>query len=139
MSSSSHTEEWLDKTLNEQAIFLYRQTLNRLLNDEEYNSFTEKDFREIEKSLKRLAHGKWVYFDDFIKGCLAAIGSIPPIHLQNKGRRWRYSIPQYNEKELKFIQLIACDYYMQTGMIDVGYLDGKLCLCLTPFGRHSLG
>jgi hypothetical protein len=134
-----HTDEWLEKSLVDQAIILYRQTLNRLLSIDQSDTFSEKDFREVEKNLKRLSHGGWIYFDDFIKGCLAAVGSVPPIYLQNKGRRWRYSIPQYQENELKFIQFAICDYLIQTGMVNTGKHKGKLCFCLTPFGKHSLG
>ncbi len=136
---STYTKDWLEKTLTEQAIFLYRQTPNRLLSDEKNNSFSEKDFREVEKSLKRLSHGGWVYFDDFIRGCLAAIGSTQPIHLQNKGKRWKYHTPKYLENELEFIKLVCCDYLMQAGMVDTGYHNDQLCLCLTPFGLHTLG
>lgn len=134
------TAEWLEKALIDQAIFLYRKTLKRLLNVHDLqNSFSEKDFREVEKSLRRLSHGGWVYYDDFLKGCLAAIGSNQPIQLQNKGKRWKYSIPVYHENELEFIKLIVCEYLVHAGMIDTGYHRDKLCLCLTTFGRHSLG
>lgn len=136
---TSHTQEWLDKTLNDQAIFLYRKTLKRLASDEQSASFSAIDFHEVEKSLKRIAHGHWVYFDDFVKGCLATIGNNQPIHLQNKGKRWKYVTPKYHEKELHFIQHIACDCLMQAGMIETGYHHDKLCLCITPFGRQSLG
>lgn len=136
---TAHTQEWLEKPLPEQALYLYRQSLNHLLSDERGASFSEKDFREVEKSLKRLSHGEWVYFDDFLKGCLAAVGSALPVYLQNKGRRWKYCTPEYRENELQFIKLIICDYLMKAGMIDIGYHHEKLCLCLTPFGRHSLG
>lgn len=141
VKATPHTGEWLDKTLTDQAIFLYRQTANRLLIDTNSDGafFSEKDYREVEKSLKRLLNGQgWVYFDDFIKGCLAAVGSAQPVYLQNKGKRWKYSIPKYHENELNFIQLITCEYLMQTGMVDVGHHKDKLCLCLTPFGRQSL-
>lgn len=139
ISPTTLTKDWLEKTLIEQAIFLYRQTLNRLLSDEKSLSYSEKDFREVEKSLKRLAHGGWVYFEDFIKGCLAAVGTAQPVYLQNKGKRWKYHIPKYNEHELQFIQLICCEYLMQAGMIDTGYHNDRLCICLTTFGRHTLG
>ena len=136
---TAHTAEWLEKPLIDQAIFLYRQTPNRLLLDERCAAFAEKDFREVEKSLRRLAHGGWVYFDDFIKSCIGAIGSAHPVHLQNKGRRWKYSIPHYHENELQFIQIISCEYLMQAGMVEMGHHNNKLCLCLSMFGRHSLG
>lgn len=138
IQTTSYTQEWIEKALIDQAIFLYRQTIHRLLVDERTHSFAEKDFREVEKSLKRLSHGGWVYFDDFLKGCLAAIGQMQHIQLQNKGRRWKYALPNYQDKELDFIQLITCEYLMQTGMVDIGQHQDKLCLCLTTFGKHSL-
>lgn len=137
--ATAHMQEWLEKPLPDQAIFLYRQILNRIVKEERGASFSEKDFREVERSLKRLTHGKWVYYDDFIKGSLASVGSVPSTYLQNRGKRWKYSIPQYHERELQFIQLITSEYLMQAGMVNVGYQNEKLCLCLTPFGRHSLG
>lgn len=136
--ASSDTSDWLNKSLIEQAIFLYRQTLNLILKDHENSIFGEKDFREVEKSLKRLVHGNWVYFDDFIKGCIGAIGSTLPVQLQNKGRRWKYSLPKYNQQELQFIEKTCCYYLLQAGVVDVGTHNDKLCLCLTTFGQHSL-
>lgn len=138
ITSTSLSKEWLEKPLIDQAIFLYRQTLNRILSDKQTAEFSEKDFREVEKSLKRLSHGGWVYFDDFIKGSLAAVGNTQPVYLHNKGKRWKYMTPCYNENELQFIQLICCKYLAQAGMISTGLYKDKLCLCLTSFGRHSL-
>ncbi len=139
ITSTTHTQEWLEKNLADQAIYLYRKTLKRLLTNEQNSAFSEKDFREVEKSLKRISHGSWVYFEDFMKGSLAAVGTVLPTHLQNRGRRWKYSIPQYTKEELDFIERIACDYLMRTGMINIGQHKGKLCLRMTPFGKHSLG
>ena len=133
---TSHTQEWLDKTLTDQAIILYRQSLKNWLGDEQNDAFSEKDIREVEKSLKRIIHGKWVFFEDFTKGCLAAVGNTLPVHLQNKGKRWKYCIPQYQEKELDFIRLIACEYLMQAGVVETGFQKDKLCLCLTALGRQ---
>ncbi|BBI16759.1 hypothetical protein [Neochlamydia sp. S13] len=137
--ASVYTEDWLKKTRADQAIILYRQSLNRLIANEQFTSFSEKDLREVEKSLKNFAHGKWVYFEDYIKGCLAAVGSVLPTSLVNRGKRWKYSTPNYNEDERQFIKLITCEYLMQAGMVATGYHQDKLCLCLTPFGRLSLG
>lgn len=137
LSSTSQSKEWLDKSLIDQAIVLYRETLKRML-DLESTSFSEKDFREVERSLRRIGHGKWVYFEDFMKGCLAQVGSVSPIHLHNKGKRWRYLLPKYHENEVQFIQQICCQYLLQAGMVNVGTHEDKLCLCLTKFGRQSL-
>lgn len=139
VSSNNLTQDWLDKNITEQAIYLYRHIINRLLNNPDPNAYSEKDFREIEKSLKRINHGGWVYFDDFIKGSLAAVGTTLPIYLYNKGKRWKYATPQYNEDELEYIKNVCCDYLLQTGMTSIGIHQDRLCLCLTTFGKHSIG
>lgn len=138
ISSTVYTSEWLDKKINEQAMILYRQSLYRLLSQKEYSLFSEKDCREVEKSLKRLSHGEWVYFDDFIKGCLAAVGDAQPVHLQNKGRRWKYCTPLYRETEVEFIKHILSEHLQAAGMVTTGYHNDKFCLSLTSFGRLTL-
>ena len=139
INATKHTAEWLTKSPADQAIFLYREILNLLMLSDEAGTFTEKDYREVEKSLRRITKGGWVLFDDFMKGCLANVGSASTVSLRKKGKHWKYTIPHFHDNDRHFIQKIICEYLMQAGMVDVGYLDDQLCICLTPFGRVALG
>jgi DNA-binding Lrp family transcriptional regulator len=135
LSATPLAAEWLNKPLADQAIILYRQLLNQLLCSD--NEFTDKDFRETEKSLKRISGLGWVYYDDFIKGCLAAVGSNTAVSLKNKGKRWKYQTPVYQDHEKQFIETLVSDYLMRAGMIDLGTHNGKVCISLTAFGKIS--
>lgn len=139
IQTTKHTAEWLTKAPADQAIFLYREILNLLMLSDEAGTFSEKDYREAEKSLKRISKLGWVYFDDFMEGCLASVGSAVHVSLRKKGKYWKYATPAYHGNEKNFIQKIICEYLWQCGMVDVGHHDEKLCICLTPFGRIALG
>lgn len=139
IQATKHTAEWLTKSPVDQAIALYREILNLLMLSDAAGTFSEKDYREVEKSLKRIAKVGWVYFDDFMKGCLASVGSAQHVALRKKGKHWKYALPSYHDNEKHFIQKIICEYLMQAGMVDVGEHDKQLCICLTPFGKLSLG
>lgn len=137
IKATTHANEWLTKSYPDQAIALYRQTLNHILLDD--SCFSEKDFRETEKSLKRVIGSGWVYFEEFVKGCVGAIGNASPVYLKNKGKRWNYNIPQYHPNEHQFIKTVIFKYLMEAGMIETGIHQNKPCFCLTAFGKMALG
>lgn len=125
--------EWLKKSMQDQALTMYRLPLLCLPSSE----FSDRDVRESEKSLKRVISSGWVYYDEFIKGILAPLGNSEQT-LVKKGKRWRYTTPSYSEKELAVIQGTILERLWALGMIAAGTHNGRLCFCVTPFGRMSL-
>ena len=129
------SKEWLQMPLPEQAIALYRHPANRFNISEAYS---EKDIREVQKSLKRIGHCGWILFDDFKKGFIRPIANREPVTLQAKGKRWRYALPSYSEADYELIEKTIFCRLFETGMVAIGTYKGKLCFAVTPFGRISL-
>ena len=133
LNLQSNAKDWLDLPLQEQALTLYRQPS---LRDE--NWATDRDIREIEKSLKRILKHGWIYYEDFLKGFTADIGRAETVTLKNKGKRWKYTLPSYLEQELDLIKITLFGRLFEAGLVAVGTHEGKLCFCITPFGRRAL-
>lgn len=131
---------WLRKSVQEQAATLYRAIL--LKSDGKYNPFApyvSRDFREIERGLKRVLKLGWISFEDFLKGLTAAVGQHPQVQLQNRGRRWKYVLPNYSEADVAFIRKVIFEIFFEAGITSIGMCEGRECFCVTPFGRGLIG
>lgn len=131
--------EWLNLPTEDRALFIHRHPYNKVIDSEvdpELN--TEKNLREVEKSLEGLSRVGWIYFDDYLKGLSAPIGHTEPISLVKKGRRWQYKIPQYNEKEKQYVKAVLFERLFQAGLVAIGTHQGKDCFSVTPFGHTVL-
>ena len=138
--SHQKAEEWQEKSLEEQAMIIYRhpgccfRQLERLS-----ISFTERDLREVERNLRRILNSGWVYFDDFIKGFTSPIGETEEMTLTHKGKRWAYNHPRYTEKDEKIIMQTICGRLFESGMVAIGTHKEKLAIRVTPFGQETFG
>ena len=94
--------------------------------------------REIEKNFKNISHLDWIYFDDFLKSISVSFGKYEPFVLRNKGKKWKYIIPEYTENEKKFIYHVVCEKLHEAGMVKLGFHKGRLCLKVTDFGYGTL-
>lgn len=137
LHSTEKASEWLKTSIQDQALTLYRQVFSKSMHTE--NLFSEKDIREAQKSLRRILHCGWILFDDFMRGFLAPIGRTEPVALKNKGKRWKYVLPSLGDEEILLMQKTIFERLFEVGMTNVGTYQGKLCFCLTPFGKMSLG
>jgi hypothetical protein len=128
--------DWLEMSLENRALHLYRHPLNRLLNDSiPADIATERNIREAEKSVKRVLHGQWVFFDDFIKGVMVPLSENSVIMLKRVGKHWKYTLPIYSEAEKALIKATLFEWLSETGMVATGVCDGRDCFAVTPFGR----
>jgi len=139
INATENTKQWLDTSLQEKAMVIYFSTINIYRKQQQTDSFTDRDIRELEKSLKRVLKTGWVYVEDFIKGMTAPQSTTSEMALTKKGRRYSYSRPIYGEKELAFIHETFNHHLFESGMLALGECNGKKCLTITPFGRLSLG
>lgn len=133
---SNFAAEWLKLTVQDQALSLYRL---QPLPDSIMSTFSEKDIREVEKSLRRVIHSGWISFDSFFAGLTMTIGDAEPVTLKHKGKRWKYAIPTYNNCHRAFVEATLCEKLFETGMVAIGTHGDNLCFSVTPFGRMSLG
>ncbi|MBU6384031.1 MAG: hypothetical protein KGQ49_03390 [Verrucomicrobia bacterium] len=124
-------DAWLDLSLENRALFLYRHPQNRILS----LSAGERYVREAEKSIKRVLHGGWVYFDDFLKGVLVPLNEQSVVMLKKGGKHWKYTLPVYGEEEKKLLHATIFEWLYEFGMVTIGKCRGRDCFAATPFGR----
>ena len=140
MLDGMSVDQFLALPLQDQAMCLYRQALAQYAHadDERYDEI-ERDFREVEKSLKKVLNLGWIYFDDFMKGLTCHVGQSEPVTLKKMGTKWKYVLPGYSEQDAKFVKLVIFDLLTRGGMIATGTHAGKSCFCVTAFGSIALG
>lgn len=134
------SKTWQNKAPQDLAIALYRHPHNQLrATNQNPSLYSERNIREIERSLKRVIKSEWVYFEDFKKGLCCPIGNAEPVSLKNKGKRWKYTLPVYSDEELTLIESIIFERFFEVGVVAVGTHQGKPCFKVTTFGRIALG
>lgn len=128
--------DWLEMTSENKALFIYRHPHNQIKSVPlPAKVATERNIREAERSIKRVLHGKWVYFDDFLKGVLVPLSENSVVMLKKTGRHWKYTLPTYTEEEKQLLHAIIFEWLFETGITAIGTCEGKECFCVTPFGR----
>jgi hypothetical protein len=127
---------FLEETLENKALYLYRHAKNRILNPSLPSHLaTERNIREAERSLKRVLHGDWVFFDEFFQGVTVALSEHSVIMLKRTGKHWKYSLPVYSESEKSLLKATIFEWLFETGMVAIGTCRGRDCFAVTPFGR----
>lgn len=132
--------DWLDMNLENRALYIYRHPLNHLLSDSVPAYLCiERNIREAEKSIVRVLHSGWVYFDEFIKGVLVVLGEGSSIILKRLGKTWKYTVPEYDDSEKALIKAAIFEWLFEVGMVAVGTHQGRSCFCVTPLGQAFFG
>lgn len=124
-------DAWLNLTLENKSLYLYSHPNNRILS----LSSSEKCVREAEKAIKRVLHGYWVYFDDFLKGILVPLSEQSVVTLRRFGKQWKYVLPRYSEEEKALFKAIIFEWLYEFGMVTIGKCQGKDCFAVTQWGR----
>lgn len=132
--------DFLDTRLENRATFLHRHPLNRLRSPHiPADLITDRALREAEKSILRVLHTGWVYFDDFIQGVIVPLSEESTVLLKRQGKTWKYTLPTYTEEELALIKATVLDWLFEIGVTAVGVHNGKECFCVTPYGQTLFG
>jgi hypothetical protein len=129
--TSEAGDAWLDLSLENKALHLYRHPQNRILS----LNAGERCVREAEKSIKRVLHGGWVYFDDFIQGVQVPLSEQSVVMLKRFGKHWKYTLPVYGNEEKNLIKAVIFEWLYEFGIVTIGKCQGKDCFAVTPFGR----
>ncbi|MBJ7450009.1 MAG: hypothetical protein JHC93_06595 [Parachlamydiales bacterium] len=133
------SDQWLKWNLEEQGVALYRSDFFGFYGtDLPEELLTERNLREVERSLSRMTNKGWVLLDDFIKSMFAPVGNHCEVALKKVSRRWCYLIPNYSVEEKKFIELVITQRLMESGLVVLGKYRGQRAFCLTPFGQSLL-
>lgn len=132
--------DFLDMRLDNRAIFLYRHPFNRLISKHvPADIITDRHLREAEKSILRVLHSGWVYFDDFLHGVIVPLSEESTISLKRQGKSWKYNLPIYSEEELALIKATVLEWLFEIGVTAVGTHKGKECFTITTFGQSLFG
>jgi hypothetical protein len=132
--------DWFDMRIENRALFLYRHPLNRLISDSiPLQMCTERHVREAEKSIVRVLHSGWVYFEDFAHGVIVPLSEDSIVMLKRQGKTWKYSLPTYSKDELALIKATVLEWLFEIGVTATGIHHSKDCFCVTPFGQSLFG
>ncbi|MFI5343006.1 MAG: hypothetical protein ACHQUC_02170 [Chlamydiales bacterium] len=129
---------WATKPLQDKISSMAVDPLNLISGFEDSPLWSVRNVRLIEKCLRSLKPLEWVYLDDFLKGVSAAIGDKEPIQLKKRGKKWKYSIPEYDANELEFIRKVIMERCFELGIVMIGQQKGRACLYLTPSGHQFI-
>jgi hypothetical protein len=136
----SSPEHYLKMSLQDQSMYLYRHAFSEIIRENELEiENPERSFREVEKSLRRVLHCGWIYFEDFMKGFISQVGKAEPVMLKKTGRKWRYALAQYSVEEKNFIETVIFGPLSDAGLVLAGTHNNKPCFTLTSFGKIAFG
>lgn len=128
--ATAAAEAWLDDRLEGRAIYMYRHPTN---------AFPEKVLREAEKSIVRVLHSGWIYFEDFLKGTIVPLSDNSIVALKKVGKAWKYTLPSYTDEEKAILKSVVMDWFFEVGITAIGVHDDKECFTVTPFGQSLFG
>lgn len=129
-------EEWLALSIENRALAVYKHTLTRL---DSFNFpseiITERNIREIEKTVNTVLNLGWIEFEDFMKSMLAPLSKDSRITLKKAGRGWKYTLPVYSEQEYLLIRQTILEWLFEAGLVSIGFSESKTYFRVTPFGQ----
>lgn len=128
---SSQASSWLEFSMEEKSSYLYRRFSESAFSA----SFDERRLKEAEKSLKRINHGKWVFFEDFLKSPLVPLSEDSVIELKKKGKHWSYQLPTYHPEDLELIRFTVFDWLHPLGIVKISTYQDQPVIALTEFGQ----
>jgi hypothetical protein len=122
--------DWLESSLENKALYLYRHPYNRLLS---LNLPTNiGPIHEAEKSIRRILHGNWVKFDEFLKGVFVSLTDDKKVTLRKTGKSWQYQLPTYSPSDIQLIHAAIFEWLYECGIVKT---HGDH-FALTSFGRN---
>lgn len=131
---------WLDMKIENRALYLHRNDIGNFLTKQNSSYVaSERNIREVEKSIQRALTSGWVYFDDFVKGVLVPLSEESTISLKKVGRSWKYTLPEYTSEEQSLIRATIFDWLFSLGIVQTGIHNEKECFRVTAFGQSFFG
>ena len=128
-------QEWQEIPITQRAHITFKHPHNFLSTQKSYPLATQRVIIEIQKSLSLVKTLSWVLFDDFLKGSLIPLSEDRQVSLKKTGRNWAYALPQYTKEERDFIEYIVCDWLFESGVTQIGKVDGQTAFKLTSLGK----
>ncbi len=128
--------EWLGMAPDKRALELHRHPLNRLTCEKlSKEIINERNIRSAEKCIASIVDTGWVYLDEFLKGMIVPLTDEMQISLEQKGRHWKYTMPNYSEDEHTFVAAVITEWLFECAIVSSGTVDGRPCFCVTSFGQ----
>jgi hypothetical protein len=139
LKMSEDATNWSHLPVEKRALYTYRHPYNQIKMDVDKTLITDKNIRDVEKSILKVVHLGWVYLEEFIRGLIVPLNDKSRTTLQKTGKSWKYAIPEYSEVELRFIRSTIMDWLFESGVIQTGRHLGKACFKVTNLGKTLFG
>jgi predicted transcriptional regulator len=135
ISLTAKGRRWLAKSENQLIRDLSNDPLNTMSNASQFGQlWNVKNLKLVEKSLSQLKPGEWIEFDQFFSSFTEPLADREPITLKKKGKKWKYSIPSYQNHEKEFVKAVLFERLLELAIIATGSYKGIPCFCVTEFG-----
>lgn len=131
----SDADEWLSLSLENKALNIYQNPLNRLGNEFSSSIFSENNIRKAEKCIIRALNCEWIYFDEFVKGIMCPLTDDQNITLKKIGKNYRYELPSYLEEQLLLFETVVFRWLFESAMVATGKHNNRRCFKVTKFGK----
>jgi predicted transcriptional regulator len=136
LHATEYAADWSRMAPEDAALALYRHPDNAWRDPElQEEPKIEREFREVERSLQRVADRGWVPFEEFIKGVMAPVRGASEVTLQRVGRRWAYTRPTYTPAQVAFIREMIFERFFEAGFTEIGSMGDSLCFKVTSIGK----
>lgn len=135
LSLLDKANEWFGLSNSQKSLLLYRHSYAA----EMTGSFNDRVLRDIEKSVLRVAYSEWILFEDFLKGMTTTLSEESSVILKKQGKKWKYTLPFYNSKELILIESVILEWLSELGIVELGSYHNNHCFRVTEYGRVFLG
>ncbi len=139
LKMSEDSINWCNLPSEKRALHTYRHPFNQIQLDVDKTLLTDKNIREVEKSVGKVVNLGWVYLEEFMRGLIVPLNDKSRTTLQKTGKTWRYAIPEYSDPELRFIRSTIMDWLFESGIIQTGRHLGKPCFRVTHLGKTLFG
>ena len=131
--------EFLEMGREEQAHFLHKHPRNLYITEGvDINHCTDRNQREVERSLDTVAGAGWIFFDDYFASVLVPLGDCDGAQLVKRGKTWTYVLPKYPSDIKDFVKAAIFEKLFEAGLVTTGMVDDKPCFQLTNFGRSQI-
>lgn len=128
-------KRWLAKSEHQLIRDLSNDPLNTVSNSSQFEQlWTARNLKLVEKSLSQLKPDEWIEFDQFFSCFTEPLADREPITLKKKGKKWKYSIPSYQNHEKEFVKSVLFERLLELAIIATGNYKEKRCFCVTEFG-----
>ncbi|MCI5052312.1 MAG: hypothetical protein MRY21_04135 [Simkaniaceae bacterium] len=137
---TDEANEWIHLPSEKRALETYKHPLNSpRISGVSTSLSSDRNLREVEKSIHRVVNSGWVYYEEFLRGMIVPLDEETKTKLKKVGRSWKYTVPSYSDEQKSFIYSTIMSWLFESGIVRVGQHKGRDCFAATELGKSLFG